>query len=288
MLASTSTFPISTSTSSTLTSPKAFEDTDLSMNRKQLKKPRFLGPARPLDSAQGPSQAITHNVASIAATSNSAPQRAFARMTRMFHPSSQSHQCSITAETANTSADGGTQEQREQPLTPETQDVQVPPNNSETGPVRAEVGGHVDTTVEPLDNTVEGVGDSVNSANTTSGPVPALVSSEIDATQEALDSMVPIPYIDQPAIGFVANADAVAISGQGFSDRYLQPLKTFSSVATTIAKVHPYAQIALGILTTAAQVLIKQANLDSEVSSLFDTIKAVYAISYRRRYHPEY
>lgn len=250
------------------------------MNRKQLKKPRFLGSVKPPDpasdtlSVQGLSQAITHNVASIAATSDSAPQRAFARMTRMFHRSSQSHQCSITAETANTSTDGGTQEQREQPIMPATQDM--PSDNSETGPVPAAAGGHVDTTVEPLDNTVEGVVDPANDANTTSGPVPALVGSGIDAAQEALDSMVPIPYVDQPAIGFVANADAVAISTQGFSDRYLQPLKTFNSVVTTIAKVHPYAQIALGILTAAAQVLIKQANLDNEVSGLFDTVKAVY------------
>ncbi|KIO10747.1 hypothetical protein M404DRAFT_78784, partial [Pisolithus tinctorius Marx 270] len=41
-------------------------------------------------------------------------------------------------------------------------------------------------------------------------------------------------------------------------------------------QVHPYAQIALGILTSAAQLLISQANLDKAVCDLLDAVRDVY------------
>lgn len=54
------------------------------------------------------------------------------------------------------------------------------------------------------------------------------------------------------------------------------PLETFHSVVATIAKVHPYTQIALGILTAAAQSLTNQSNLDHDLSDLIGAVRAVY------------
>ncbi|KIK23348.1 hypothetical protein PISMIDRAFT_65472, partial [Pisolithus microcarpus 441] len=48
------------------------------------------------------------------------------------------------------------------------------------------------------------------------------------------------------------------------------------SSADVWAQVHPYTQIALGILTAAAQSLINQATLDHDVSDLLDTVRTVY------------
>ncbi|KIM50554.1 hypothetical protein SCLCIDRAFT_797416, partial [Scleroderma citrinum Foug A] len=60
------------------------------------------------------------------------------------------------------------------------------------------------------------------------------------------------------------------------SSTCLQPFKTFSTVVSALANIHPYAQMALWVLTSAAQVIINQATLDSSVSSLFFKVKSVY------------
>ncbi|KIM60031.1 hypothetical protein SCLCIDRAFT_26946 [Scleroderma citrinum Foug A] len=60
------------------------------------------------------------------------------------------------------------------------------------------------------------------------------------------------------------------------SSTYLQPLKTFNNVVSTISNVHPYTQMALGVLTGAAQVIIAQVNLDHSVSSLLSKVQSVY------------
>ncbi|KAI6103926.1 hypothetical protein EV401DRAFT_2201160 [Pisolithus croceorrhizus] len=88
--------------------------------------------------------------------------------------------------------------------------------------------------------------------------------------------MTTIPRVGQTAIDFVTQADSAVANILTFNNTYLQPLKVFSSVVNTVAQVHPYAQIALGILTAAAQSLINQANLDRDVSDLFGTVRAVY------------
>ncbi|KIM51760.1 hypothetical protein SCLCIDRAFT_33187 [Scleroderma citrinum Foug A] len=53
-------------------------------------------------------------------------------------------------------------------------------------------------------------------------------------------------------------------------------LKTFNTVVSTIADIHPYAQTALGMLTSAAQLIIMQANLDQSISSLLVKVRNVY------------
>ncbi|KAI6167650.1 hypothetical protein EDD17DRAFT_1533716, partial [Pisolithus thermaeus] len=63
---------------------------------------------------------------------------------------------------------------------------------------------------------------------------------------------------------------------QNLNDTYLQPFITFSSTVATIAQVHPYATLALGILNAAAQSLIKQAKIDDDMFDLFDTLRTVY------------
>ncbi|KAG2340254.1 WD40 repeat-like protein [Suillus weaverae] len=62
------------------------------------------------------------------------------------------------------------------------------------------------------------------------------------------------------------------------SSKILGPLKTFNSVATGLADVHPYAKVALSIFTCASKMILDQVNRDAAVSSLLSKISDVYAL----------
>ncbi|KIK17096.1 hypothetical protein PISMIDRAFT_15367 [Pisolithus microcarpus 441] len=90
-----------------------------------------------------------------------------------------------------------------------------------------------------------------------------------------MDDMKSIPQALQTTIGLVGQADAAVTTIQNI-ETILQPLKLFNSFVTSLSNVHPYVQFALGILTAASQLLIDQANLDSEVFGLLNTVKDLY------------
>ncbi|KAI6002215.1 hypothetical protein F5J12DRAFT_894288 [Pisolithus orientalis] len=130
--------------------------------------------------------------------------------------------------------------------------TQRPIYNSETGPGTAAHGRNVDTTVGPFGDARKGAVGPTNGGGVTLSPDSALVGSEVDAAQQALGRTMPIPLTGQTATELVAQADTAAESISNPSNTYLQPLKTFNSVVTTIAQVRPYTQIALGISIAAA------------------------------------
>ncbi|KIK11844.1 hypothetical protein PISMIDRAFT_19183 [Pisolithus microcarpus 441] len=90
-----------------------------------------------------------------------------------------------------------------------------------------------------------------------------------------MDGLNPIPPALQAAVGLVGQADTAMTSIQNI-EAILQPLKLFNSFITTLLNVHPYVQLALGILTGVSQLLINQANLDNEMFGLLTTVKDVY------------
>ncbi|KAI5994162.1 hypothetical protein EDD15DRAFT_2435173 [Pisolithus albus] len=100
---------------------------------------------------------------------------------------------------------------------------------------------------------------------------------DVDAAQQAFNRIVPVPRTGEIAVKVVGQADMAVTSVQNLSDTYLRPLKVFNNVVTTLANVHPYAQIALGILTAASNLIIAQANLDNAVSQLLEKVGSVYA-----------
>ncbi|KIO01533.1 hypothetical protein M404DRAFT_726737, partial [Pisolithus tinctorius Marx 270] len=108
-------------------------------------------------------------------------------------------------------------------------------------------------------------------------PEPALAGDDLDVARQVFESMKPIPRAGEIAVNTVAQASTAVAELQNLSSTYLQPLKIFNNVVTTIANVHPYAQIALGILTAASQLLITQANLDNAISELLKKVGSVYA-----------
>ncbi|KAI6103917.1 hypothetical protein EV401DRAFT_676782 [Pisolithus croceorrhizus] len=232
------------------------------MARKQLKKHRLFGSRNPsgrasnsvCEQSEGPSQAPVQDVALNSATPGNISQGVFARARHFFHRSTQG---SVAG-----AASGG-QEQREEVQAALIQDTQRPADNTETGTAPAAPDSNINATVGPVGDTNNGAADPHGGASATLTPVPALVGSELDAARQGLERMTVMPRVDQTVI-------------QNLSDTYLQPIMTFSSTVATIAQVHPYATLALGILNTAAQSLINQTKIDGDMLDIFDTVRAVY------------
>ncbi|KAG2359239.1 hypothetical protein BDR07DRAFT_222972 [Suillus spraguei] len=58
------------------------------------------------------------------------------------------------------------------------------------------------------------------------------------------------------ALYIVQDAQADLDAVDGFQDTYLKPLRIFDDVIGKIADVHPYAKMALGVLSCVAKVCI--------------------------------
>ncbi|KAL4074511.1 WD40-repeat-containing domain protein [Scleroderma yunnanense] len=91
--------------------------------------------------------------------------------------------------------------------------------------------------------------------------------------EESLDAISVVSPAAQRPIDLVDGATACQIDT--LSPAYFQPLKTFNSTVST-TNIHPYAQMALGVLTSAAHSIIMQANIDNLVSGLLPKIQNVY------------
>lgn len=98
----------------------------------------------------------------------------------------------------------------------------------------------------------------------------------IDDAARAFDTINPMSHLGGCALNIVTDADTAFTDIQYSTDVYLKPFQVFNEVVTTLSRVHPYAQLALGILTAASQLLMKQANLDKAVFSLLKMIRGVY------------
>ncbi|KIK13811.1 hypothetical protein PISMIDRAFT_371754 [Pisolithus microcarpus 441] len=87
-------------------------------------------------------------------------------------------------------------------------------------------------------------------------PTPASAGKDVDTAVKEFGGVDPISGIARGAV------DAVST--------------VFNQVVSTLANVHPYAQAALGILTSTSQLFLNQASLDKAVSDLLDTMRSVY------------
>ncbi|KAG1843731.1 hypothetical protein C8R48DRAFT_765437 [Suillus tomentosus] len=67
-------------------------------------------------------------------------------------------------------------------------------------------------------------------------------------------------------ISAAQNAPADACT---FEDTYLRPLKIFDAVIGKLANVHPYAKMALGVLSCASKIILAQANRDEAILNLY-------------------
>ncbi|KAL4063361.1 hypothetical protein V8B97DRAFT_2011770 [Scleroderma yunnanense] len=102
------------------------------------------------------------------------------------------------------------------------------------------------------------------------------VRDKMDAAQNEVGTMAVIPPVGQHAVGLFGAINTTVPQIDTINSTYFRPLKRFTTVASTISDIHPSAQIALGILTSAARLIIAQANLDEYVSNLLEKIQIIY------------
>jgi len=93
---------------------------------------------------------------------------------------------------------------------------------------------------------------STSHMHSCSGPATTVVSLVQDA-QEDLDAV------------------------DSLQDRYLEFLRVFDAVIGEVANVHPYAKMALGVLSCAAKIILAQAYHDTAVLKLLDKLSEVYS-----------
>ncbi|KAH7905203.1 hypothetical protein BJ138DRAFT_1165211, partial [Hygrophoropsis aurantiaca] len=73
------------------------------------------------------------------------------------------------------------------------------------------------------------------------------------------------------------NAPTALDDADNLQSTYLQPLKIFDSVISKIGDVHPYAKIALGVLSTASKIILAQDSRDEAVLRLLTKLDQVYS-----------
>ncbi|KAG2357218.1 hypothetical protein BDR07DRAFT_1463660, partial [Suillus spraguei] len=100
--------------------------------------------------------------------------------------------------------------------------------------------------------------------------------SALQAAKEAVKLMKPLSGPVTSGISAAQNAPADLDDACDFEETYLKPLKIFDSVIGKLADVHPYAKIALGILSCASKMVIAQSDRDQTVHRLVEKLDQVY------------
>ncbi|KIK39900.1 hypothetical protein CY34DRAFT_807748 [Suillus luteus UH-Slu-Lm8-n1] len=100
--------------------------------------------------------------------------------------------------------------------------------------------------------------------------------SALQNAKEAVQLMKPPSGHMTSGASTAQNASADLETAFNFQDTYLQPLRIFDSVIGTLADVHPYAKIALGVLSCASKMVIAQSDRDQAVHRLVDKLDRVY------------
>ncbi|KAG2112303.1 uncharacterized protein F5147DRAFT_792167 [Suillus discolor] len=102
------------------------------------------------------------------------------------------------------------------------------------------------------------------------------VDAELQGAHEASEHMKTLRGPAQSVTSAANNAPAGLTAADDFQTNYLQPLKIFDTVIEKIANVHPYAKMALGILSAAAKIVLAQAERDESVHRLLQKLDEVY------------
>ncbi|KAG1887488.1 uncharacterized protein F5891DRAFT_121485 [Suillus fuscotomentosus] len=96
-------------------------------------------------------------------------------------------------------------------------------------------------------------------------PDPKLVDAELQGACDGAQSMRSFGKHATAMASAVDNAPADLTAADDFETMYLQPLKIIDAVLEKITDVHPYAKMALGVLSAASKIIIAQAQRDVEM-----------------------
>ncbi|KAG1899839.1 uncharacterized protein F5891DRAFT_380633 [Suillus fuscotomentosus] len=113
-------------------------------------------------------------------------------------------------------------------------------------------------------------------------PDTTLMSETLAHAQTGVAGISPIQGIVQNATSAIGDLQSDSDTIDQFST-ILGTLRTFHTIADQIANLHPYAKLALSILTQASKMILGQANLDAAVSDLLDKVSNIYVLVIERK-----
>ncbi|KAG2102507.1 uncharacterized protein F5147DRAFT_762472, partial [Suillus discolor] len=111
---------------------------------------------------------------------------------------------------------------------------------------------------------------------------PSVVEGEADtesALQDAQEDVKHIHLLSGPvttAASVTKGAQEDLHDASSFQETYLQPLRIFDDVIGKIADLHPYAKMALGVLSWTAKIILAQADRDKETLALLKKLCDIY------------
>ncbi|KAG2339592.1 hypothetical protein BDR05DRAFT_938889 [Suillus weaverae] len=105
----------------------------------------------------------------------------------------------------------------------------------------------------------------------------ANTQSALQDAQEAAKRIHPLSGPATTVASVAQDAPVDLDAAYNFQDTYLKPLRIFDSVIGEIADVHPYAKMALGVLSCAAKMILAQTDRDAAVLKLLEKLCDVYS-----------
>ncbi|KAG2087911.1 uncharacterized protein F5147DRAFT_789725 [Suillus discolor] len=107
-------------------------------------------------------------------------------------------------------------------------------------------------------------------------PDPKSVNKALQDAGHGADQMKSLWGHVRPVLSAGENGPAALDDVDSIETTYLQPLRTFDTVIGTIAEVHPYAKMALGVLSCASKIILAQADRDDAVLDLYKKLGQLY------------
>ncbi|KAG2087915.1 aldehyde dehydrogenase family 1 member A3-like protein [Suillus discolor] len=108
------------------------------------------------------------------------------------------------------------------------------------------------------------------------GADPQSVNKALQDAGHGADQMNQIWGRARPVLSAGKNGPAALDNIDSIGTTYLQPLKIFDTVIGTIAEVHPYAKMALGVLSCASKMIFAQADRHEATLDLYKELGQVY------------
>ncbi|KAG2141430.1 uncharacterized protein EDB93DRAFT_1252575 [Suillus bovinus] len=120
--------------------------------------------------------------------------------------------------------------------------------------------------------------DSRSQVSSAPSSISVLFLNVIAARVQAAPSNVEIEADTESALraSVVEGGPEDLDAADEFQDTYLKPLRIFDDVIGKIADLHPYAKMALGVLSCTAKIILAQADRDAAVLQLLKKLCEVY------------
>ncbi|KAG2054389.1 hypothetical protein BDR06DRAFT_996649 [Suillus hirtellus] len=107
-------------------------------------------------------------------------------------------------------------------------------------------------------------------------PDPKSVDKALQDAGHGADQMKSLWGHARPVLSAGKDGSAALDDADSTETTYLEPLRIFDTVIETISEVHPYAKMALGVLSCASKIILAQADRDDAVLDLHKKLAQVY------------